>query len=313
MDTLTQPSDTLQAYEAGLPQGEVRKVLQPSAISDPNFQNLLKFLMDWINEELKHEHIVVKSLEDDLYDGLILHHLLQKIGGIKLDVEEITLSTVNQKRKLTVILDAISQHLELEPSQTKWDINLIYNKDLLATLHLLVALARHFKPDLQLPPNVCVEVIFVEPTKIGMKTEKAVEILTLSSDGDSSLKSDAFDILFEKTPDKVQDVKQAIVKFVNKPLANLGLTVTDLDSQFADGVILLLLIGQLEGYFLNLGSFFLTPSSKDDQIHNVSFALDLLKDGEIQQNPINPEDIVNRDIKTTLRVLYSLFLKHKHS
>ncbi|CAH2278332.1 gamma-parvin isoform X1 [Pelobates cultripes] len=310
MDTL---SDIPQTFEAGLPQGEIRKVLQPSAISDPNFQNLLKFLMDWINEELKHEHIVVKSLEDDLYDGLILHHLLQKIGGIKLDVEEITLSTFNQKRKLTVILDAISQHLELEPSQTKWDINLIYNKDLLATLHLLVALARHFKPDLQLPPNVCVEVIFVEPTKSGMKTEKAVEFLTLSSDGDSSLKSDAFDLLFEKTPDKVQEVKQAIVKFVNKPLANLGLTVTDLDSQFADGVILLLLIGQLEGYFLNLGSFFLTPSSKDDQIHNVSFAMDLLKDGEILQNPINPEDIVNRDIKTTLRVLYSLFLKHKHS
>lgn len=38
----------------------------------------------------------------------------------------------------------------------------IYNKDLLATLHLLVALAKCFQPDLSLPPNVKVEVIITE-------------------------------------------------------------------------------------------------------------------------------------------------------
>lgn len=38
----------------------------------------------------------------------------------------------------------------------------IFRKDLLATLHLLVALAKHFQPDLPLPPNVQVEVIIME-------------------------------------------------------------------------------------------------------------------------------------------------------
>jgi hypothetical protein len=38
----------------------------------------------------------------------------------------------------------------------------IFNKDLLSTLHLLVALARHFQPDLALPTNVQVEVIIIE-------------------------------------------------------------------------------------------------------------------------------------------------------
>lgn len=38
----------------------------------------------------------------------------------------------------------------------------IFNKDLLATLHLLVALAKRFEPDLPLPTNVQVEVITME-------------------------------------------------------------------------------------------------------------------------------------------------------
>jgi parvin len=36
--------------------------------------------------------------------------------------------------------------------------------------------------------------------------------------------------------------------------------------QFADGVILLLLIGQLEGFFLHLKEFYLTPSSPTEMV-----------------------------------------------
>ncbi|KAM4676791.1 gamma-parvin isoform 1-T2 [Discoglossus pictus] len=312
MDPATQSNEIFQPGEdVSVYQGEIRKHIQPSSENDPKLIELKQFLVDWINTQLKKEHIVVQSLEEDLFDGLILHHLLQAIGGIKLDVEEMSMTAINQKRKLCTILEAISQALQLEDREPKWNVNLIHTKDLLATLHLLVALAQHFQPDLALPPDVSVEVIVLEPTKTGMKTEKAVESITSSREADASSNQDAFDQLFELNPDKVQDVKQAIVTFVNKNLANLNLAVTDLDTQFADGVILLLLIGQLEGYFINLGSFFLTPSSQDEKLHNVSLALELLMDGDILKRPISPEDIVNRDIKSTLRVLYSLFLKHK--
>ncbi|XP_041441769.1 gamma-parvin-like isoform X2 [Xenopus laevis] len=123
---------------------------------------ILQFLIDWINGELKEEHIVVKSLEEDLYDGLVLHHLLKKIAGMKLEVEEIVLSANSQKRKLGIIMEAISQSLQLQETDLKWSINEIHNKDLLCTLHLIVALAQHFRPDLELPSNVAVEVIKVE-------------------------------------------------------------------------------------------------------------------------------------------------------
>lgn len=311
MDPVTQCGESQQTIFDVETTGEVRKILQPSSENDVKLQELKTFLIDWINNELNQEHIVVKSLEEDLFDGLILHHLLQKIAHIKIEVEEITLSAINQKRKLGVILETVSSHLELEESQLKWDVSLIHNKDLLATLHLLVALARHFQPELPLPPNVSVEVIVVEPTKSGMKTGKAIEFITESRDEDAAPKKDGFDQLFELNPDKVNDVKQAMLNFVNKQLVNLSLTVTDLETQFADGVILLLLIGQLEGYFINLSKFFLTPQSQEDKLHNVSLALDLLLDGGILQNPFDPTEIVNGDLKTTLRALYSLFLKHK--
>ncbi|XP_010958477.2 gamma-parvin isoform X2 [Camelus ferus] len=161
-----------------LSQGEKKKFLPPTSRKDAKFEELQRVLMEWINAELLPEHIVVRSLEEDMFDGLILHHLFQKLAGLKLDVEEIALTAANQRRKLTVVLEAANQSLQVEEQQAQWSVETIFNKDLLATLHLLVALAEHFQPDLPLPANVQVEVITMESTKSGLKSEKLVERLT---------------------------------------------------------------------------------------------------------------------------------------
>ena len=54
---------------------------------------------------------------------------------------------------------------------------------------------------------------------------------------------------------------QSLLTFVNKHLSKVHLEVTDLDNQFHDGVFLILLLGLLEGFFVPLGSFYLTPKS----------------------------------------------------
>ena len=59
-----------------------------------------------------------------------------------------------------------------------------------------------------------------------------------------------------------QVVKKSLVTFVNKHLNKINLEVTDLDSQFSDGVYLCLLSGLLEGYFVPLYDFHLTPQVK---------------------------------------------------
>ncbi|XP_058597059.1 gamma-parvin isoform X4 [Neofelis nebulosa] len=252
--------------EEELPQGEKKKYLPPTSRGDPKFEELQKVLMEWINAKLLPEHIVVRSLEEDIFDGLILHHLFQTLTGLRLDVEEMALTVPNQRRKLEAVLEAVNRSLQAEDQPLKWSMDAIFNKDLLATLHLLVALAKRFQPDLPLPTNVQVEVITMESTKSGLKSEKSVEQLTGCSTDKDPATNDVFDELFKLAPEKVRAVKEAIVNFVNQKLDRLGLSVQNLDTQFADGVLLLLLIGQLEGFFLHLKEFYLTPTSPAEMV-----------------------------------------------
>ncbi|XP_006866902.1 PREDICTED: gamma-parvin [Chrysochloris asiatica] len=305
------PKDLGLHIEEDLPQGGKKKYLPPGSRKDPKFEELQKVLMEWINATLLPEHIVVRSLEEDMFDGLILHHLFQKLASLKLEVEEIALTATSQRRKLTVVLGAVNQSLQVEEQQVPWSVETIFSKDLLATLHLLVALAKRFQPSLPLPTNVQVEVITIESTKSGLKSEKSVEQLNESNTDTNQPSNDIFDELFKLDPEKVNAVKKAIIMFVNQKLDRLGLSVQSLDTQFADGVILLLLIGQLEGFFLHLKEFYLTARSPAEMLHNVTLALELLKDKDLLNYPVSPEDIVNKDAKSTLRVLYTLFQRHK--
>ncbi|KFU95011.1 Gamma-parvin, partial [Chaetura pelagica] len=278
LNVFTQPAALNQFLTENVTaQGEKRKLIKPTSSNNPKFEELKSILIDWLNTTLKEEHIVVKSLEEDLYDGLVLHHLLENLGSLKLDVDKIALTEIKQRQKLSVILEAVAKCLQLEESQLKWSVESILSKDLLSTLHLLVALAKHFKPNLAMPPNVQVETITIENTSRGLKTTNGVECITENKENlEAQSKDDAFDDLFNRAPDKLDAVKKVFLQFVNQHVGKLGLNVKDIESQFADGVILLLLIGQLEGYFLNLRDFFLTPASTTEMLHNVNLALDLL-------------------------------------
>ncbi|XP_071390798.1 gamma-parvin [Centroberyx affinis] len=298
-------------------QGEKRRLIQPTSLQDPKLEKLKEALVYWINSTLKPEHIVVQSLEEDLYDGLVLHHLLSRLAGVHLPVEEMALTSAAQIRKLEVILEELDTRLGLKDSALiKWDIKLIHNKDLLATIHLLVAMVRCFQPDLDLPPNVKVEVVVVEVSKSGIKSDVQVEFLTEESDAaidplNNSEREDPIEALLKLEAHKVNTVKKAILHFVNQNMSTMGLQVADMDKQFADGVILLLLIGQLEGFYVPLCDFNLTPVSHSEMLHNVTLALDLLNDTDLHVSTVDPQDIVSQDVAATLKVLYALFKKHK--
>ncbi|XP_006263685.1 gamma-parvin [Alligator mississippiensis] len=299
-------------FENDIVQGEKKKVIKPTSRNDPKLEGLQVLLIDWINSILKQEHIIIKSLEEDLFDGLILHHLLEKLGSLNLDVEKIALTENKQRQKLTVILEAVTKCLQVEESQLKWSIDSILKKDLLSTLHLLIAIAKHFQPDLAIPPNINVEVVIIERTAKGLKTENAVEYITDCKETlEDQSNTDAFDELFTHAPDKLEAVKEVFLQFVNKHVGKLGLNVKDFENQFADGVILLLLIGQLQGFFLNLRDFFLNPSSETEMLHNVNLVMDLLTDEGVLNVHLNPEDIMCRDVKTILKILYCLYSKYK--
>lgn len=54
-------------------------------------------------------------------------------------------------------------------------------------------------------------------------------------------------------------LRQSLITFVNKQLNLINLEVNDLENDFSDGVYLCMLMGLLEGYFVPLHHFYITP------------------------------------------------------
>ncbi|XP_036616954.1 beta-parvin isoform X2 [Trichosurus vulpecula] len=301
------PEDTL------LEENEERTMIDPTSREDPKFKELNKVLIDWINDVLVEERIIVKQLEEDLYDGQVLQKLLEKLADRKLNVAEVTQSEIGQKQKLQTILEAVYDVLRPHGWAIKWNVDSIHGKNLVAILHLLVALAMHFRAPIRLPEHVSVQVVVVRKREGLLHSAHVVEELTSTTEMMMGrFERDAFDTLFDHAPDKLSVVKKSLITFVNKHLNKLNLEVTELETQFADGVYLVLLMGLLEGYFVPLHNFHLTPENFDQKVHNVSFAFELMQDGGLKKPKARPEDVVNLDLKSTLRVLYNLFTKYKN-
>jgi len=69
---------------------------------------LQRILVDWINDELAEQRIIVQQLDEDMYDGQVLHKLWEKLTGKKLDVPEVTQSEQGQHEKLNIVLKAVN-------------------------------------------------------------------------------------------------------------------------------------------------------------------------------------------------------------
>jgi len=296
-----------------LEENEERSMIEPKSYDNPKLKNLISILIEWVNDELHSERIIVQDIEEDLYDGQILQKLLEKLTGEKLMVPEVTQSEEGQRNKLSIVLGVANRVLGLQRHQARWSVESVHTKNIVSILHLLVALARHFRAPIRLPENVVVDVVIVTKRE-GVLTHRVIaeELTSFYDDVGMRCERDAFDTLFDHAPDKLQVVKKSLVTFVNKHLNKINLEVTELESQFSDGVYLCLLSGLLEGYFVPLYDFHLTPQSFDEKVANVSLAFELMMDGGLPQPKARPEDIVNLDLKSTLRVLYNLFTKYKH-
>jgi parvin len=72
------------------------------------------------------------------------------------------------------------------------------------------------------------------------------------------------------------------------------------------------LVGLLEEYFVPLFNFHMTLQSINEKVFNVSLAFKLIQEAGLPKPKARLEDIVNLDLKSTLRVLYNLFTKYKY-
>lgn len=160
---------------------------------------------------------------EDLYDGQVLQKLLEKLTGDKLDVPEVTQNEEGQRQKLGVVLAHFNQVLGLSrQGHNKWSVEAIHTKNIVCIIHLLVALARHFRPPVRLTENVFVDVVVVKKKQGQLVHQRVKERLTSEYDDvGMRCERDAFDTLFDHAPDKLQIVKKVTVKEPSKLLLKL--------------------------------------------------------------------------------------------
>lgn len=301
-----------------LEETEERSMVEPASLEDPKVNELMNNLLEWINDELAEKRIVVRDIDEDLYDGQILSILMEKLAKIKFEFSEVTQSVGGQIAKLEIVLTKVEQLLRIDKKDAKWTATKIHGKDIVSILHLLVALKEHFAPNNPITPGVYMNVVIVQKQEGLLNSRRLKEQITKDTEEVELEKQrrrerDAFDALFENAPEKLNVVKKSLQNFVNRHLSKLNLEVNDLDTQFHDGVNLIFLIGLLEGYFVPLYKFKVTPSGFDQKVKNVSFAFELMDDSSVPYPRCTPEDIVSKDLKSTLRILYALFQKYKNS
>ncbi|CAL8085842.1 unnamed protein product [Calicophoron daubneyi] len=285
-----------------LQEGEERSFLEKSSKDSPMVQELINKLLTWINTELADERILVRDLQEDLYDGQILQKLVEKLASIKLEHPELTQSEIGQIQRLREVLATINGFLRTSPSQAaqKWPAELIHQKDLVAILRLLVALARHFKTEMRFQPGVFLTVIVAR--KLNGKLEYRYERQYVTEVTGPETGSHPFDVLSEH-----HMVVQALVGFVNAQLSQLDLEVKDLSKDLCDGVRLILLMGLLEGYFVPFYAYNPTPVDETTGVNNVKLAFELMQAAGMAEPPAQAEEIVNGDGKAILRVLYHVY------
>jgi parvin len=298
-----------------LEDGKQIRVLTGESRDNPDVHEIIYHLLVWINDELASERIVVRNIQEDFYDGQVIQKLIEKLALIKIEVPEVSQSEEGQKQKWRIIVDALNRNLFAGNVATpKWSADLIHGKDVVAILQLLISLAVHYRAPIRFPNNVNVQMMVYQ--RNGSQINKSViteQLTTKQTELAAKGERDAFDTLFDYGPDKLQHVKQSLVAFCNKHLNKINLEVTDLETQFQDGVFLILLMGLLEGYFVPLYKFHLQVTSDDEKLKNVKFSFFLMEEAGMPKPKSRAHDIVNGDLKSTLRILHAMFTKYKHA
>ena len=89
-------------------------MIEPKSYENPRLQELIRVLIEWINDELHEDRIIVQDIEEDLYDGQVLQKLAEKLTGETLNVPEVTQSEDGQRNKLRVVLGIVFQKTRLK-------------------------------------------------------------------------------------------------------------------------------------------------------------------------------------------------------
>ena len=111
-------------------ENEERSMIEPKSYENPRLKDLINILIEWVNDELHEERIIVQDVEEDLYDGQVLQKLLEKLTGERLAVAEVTQSEEGQRSKLRIVLGVANRVLGLQRQQARWSVESVHTKNI---------------------------------------------------------------------------------------------------------------------------------------------------------------------------------------
>jgi len=302
--------------------------MHASSTDDPKVKKFKQLILSWINSYLREDKVYARDLAADLHDGQLLVTLVEKLMGDQ--ITNLTVGVMSEKSKYGNLV-AVSKFLadKIGIVLDEQSIDGILKKDFVSVAKLLVLLAHEFKCPYQLPSNV--EVVIVHREKLstgGVSSKTSRHVITGDETAygnndaaaepeekyDDGSERDVFDDLFEPGSEaKLETVKKLLLGFVNKHLTKMGVTISNVANQFHDGVYLIMLIGSLGNFFVPLYNYNISPTTTEMKVQNVAFAFKLMDTLEIKRRNWNPADVVRQDLKTVLRVIYTLFQTYKNA
>ena len=148
-----------------LNEDDERSMLEPNSGHDPSFKQTIQLILTWLNTSLSKHSILIRSLEDDLYDGYILCKLIEfHQPDVRLLFNDIPLSEDMRKKTLEHALQYIDRLCLHHNQSIEWNFERVYNRDLVAMLHLMLALMKiwNIKLRYDLPKTLVLNVIVVK-------------------------------------------------------------------------------------------------------------------------------------------------------
>ena len=148
-----------------LNEGDERSMLEPNSSNNPDFKRTINVLFNWLNASLNKNSIIIRSFEDDLYDGYVLGKLVEFYQpNVRLIFDDVPLSEEAKKKTLERVLNYLEICFNQQNQSIKWTLEQIYNRDFISILHLLLRLMKFFNIQgfYDLPKNLTLKVIVVK-------------------------------------------------------------------------------------------------------------------------------------------------------
>lgn len=272
-----------------LDEGDERAMLEPHSSHNPEFKQMINVLLTWINSSLKQDSIIVRSFEDDFYDGYILGKLIEyHQPNIHLLDDGLSLSEEMKKQTLRRVLTYIDTVCH-QPIQ--WSFEQIYHRDLISILHLLLRLMKLWNIPARenLPKNLFLKVVVVKKINGILQTRIVNECFIedhheqhQQQREDIPKQGDLIDALFDLAPEKLLAIEKLLIHFLNQQLIHQQIQIKRIDSEeFQDGLYLLYLIAHLENYFLIRNKYhFKRPLTREQSHDNLQFVFQLMTEGK---------------------------------